>query len=141
MYVFGNGGSAALANHIASDLIRRPPIRVRSLCSNPALLTALANDLGYERVFAEQLRALLVKGDVVLAISASGRSKNVLRGLTFARRHGATCLGLTGKGGKAMAELCHRVVSVDSADVHAVENGHLIFMHAVIRILRKMVHP
>src|SRR5262249_3446527 len=115
VYVFGNGACAALAAHMATDLSKgttmelgapgttlvRPLIRVVSLSDNTALLTAYGNDVGYEYVYVEQLRCLLKSGDVVMALSGSGGSPNVLRALDYAKDLGVYRLGLTGRQNSA----------------------------------------
>jgi D-sedoheptulose 7-phosphate isomerase len=105
LYLLGNGGSAAIASHMANDLAigtradGHPPIRAISLCDNLALLTALANDEGYERIFVDQLDGHLHPGDVVVALSVSGNSPNVLEAVRYAREVGATTVGCTGFDG------------------------------------------
>src|SRR5215469_13052531 len=102
VYIFGNGGSAATASHLACDLVKatnlpgHSRLRAIALTDNVPLLTALSNDLSYADVFAEQVRILAHPGDVVIAISASGNSPNVIKGVTVARGMGATVIGLSG---------------------------------------------
>src|SRR5258707_7826951 len=110
LFLFGNGGSAALASHFACDIGKgtiarqRRRLKTIALTDNVALITAWANDKSYEEIFSEQLESLAEKGDVVLAISGSGNSPNVIRGLEAARRLGAQTLVLTGfAGGRAAA--------------------------------------
>ncbi|MER3457737.1 MAG: phosphoheptose isomerase, partial [Chloroflexota bacterium] len=105
IFIVGNGGSASTASHFACDLGKNtvmpgvPRFRVTALTDNMEVFSALANDLGYENVFAEQLANLLHPGDVVIAISTSGNSPNVLKAVEFARTQGATTIGWTGQGG------------------------------------------
>jgi D-sedoheptulose 7-phosphate isomerase len=142
-YVLGNGGSAATASHLACDLhaaVRgRAGLRVASLCDNVPLLTALANDHGYENVFTEQLHGLLDAGDVVIALSASGNSENVLRALRFAREHGATTVALLGFGGGAAATLAEHAAVMSSTDFGIVESVHATLVHLISASFKQRV--
>jgi D-sedoheptulose 7-phosphate isomerase len=142
VYVMGNGGSAALAAHLACDFVKgtaspdRPPLRVRSLADNVPTLTAWANDVSYERAFAEQLSALARPLDVVIAVSVTGRSKNILAGLGAARRSGTTTVGLLGREQGPAVELVDTRLHVDSDDYGVVETVHLALVHALTAVLR-----
>ena len=142
VFLFGNGGSAALASHMACDLgkgmadVTPRRSRVLSLTDNVALITAWANDIGYEAVFSEQLNNYLRPGDVAFAISGSGNSPNVLRALSVARSLGATTVGLTGfEGGKAK-ELCDLSIVVPSDNMQIIEDVHTILAHGMFSVLR-----
>jgi D-sedoheptulose 7-phosphate isomerase len=142
VYLFGNGGSAALASHCACDLGKgtimngHRRFRVFALTDNVPLLTAWANDACYADVFAEQLRSFLCKDDVVLAFSASGNSPNVLNALALAREIGALTMGLTGfKGGK-MKALCEHCVVIPSENMQVIEDLHLSVAHSIFTSLR-----
>ncbi len=143
VYVFGNGGSASTASHFACDLSKatiiagRPRLRVTSLTDNVALLTAWANDTLYERVFAEQLANLLNPGDVVIAISASGNSANVLAAVEEARERGAVTVGLVGFTGGRLQEAVDLAVHVPSDSYGVVEDCHLVLEHAITESTRK----
>jgi len=107
----GNGGSAADAQHIAGELVGRlnydrAPVAAIALTTDSSVLTAVANDYGYENVFERQIRGLGRPGDVLIAISTSGRSPNILRAIATARQQGLTVVGLTGRSGGEMAPLC-----------------------------------
>ena len=138
IFTCGNGGSSATASHFAEDLGKgiavppgRPRFRVISLVDSVPTLTAYANDLGYEHVFSEPLRNLVRAGDVLVAISGSGMSQNVLRAIQVAREAGATVVGLTGRDGgrmKASAELC---IVVPSESMQQIEDAHLVAVHAI----------
>jgi D-sedoheptulose 7-phosphate isomerase len=143
LYLFGNGGSAALASHIACDIgkgtiaWRGKRLRAMALTDNVALITAWANDKAYEEIFAEQLESLVEKDDVVLAISGSGNSPNVIRGLEVARRLGAQTLVMTGfQGGraKALGNLC---LVVPSDSMQHIEDAHLCATHAIFLAIRQ----
>jgi len=142
VYIMGNGGSAATATHFASDLAKATrmrgigPIRASSLTDNVALLTAWANDTAYDRVFAEQLLPVLDPADVVVAITVSGRSRNVLRGLSAARERRAATIGLLGGDGGAALEAVDIPLLVSSWDYGIVESAHLAIVHAMVGAVR-----
>ncbi len=137
IYIMGNGGSAATATHFACDLSKatvidgRSRMRVTSLSDNVALLTAWANDTSYDRVFAEPIENLVQQGDVVIAISASGNSPNVVNAIRAARNKGALCVGLVGFDGGAVRKLSNCAVHVPSEDYGVVEDCHLVLEHAI----------
>ncbi|MCI0353641.1 MAG: SIS domain-containing protein [Acidobacteria bacterium] len=142
LFVFGNGGSAALASHFATDLGKgtavngKPRFRVVALTDNVALISAWANDARYDDIFSEQLRNLVQAGDTAFAISASGNSPNVLNALTVAREAGARTIGITGFEGGRMRELCDLCVVVPSDHMQFIEDAHLGIAHAVFTALR-----
>ena len=143
VYILGNGGSAATASHLANDLLAATrgserALRVWSLSANAATLTAAANDLGYEQVFVEQLRGRLRPGDLVLAISASGNSPNVLRAVEYANEHGAVTVGFSGfDGGRLAAMVSDGVhVSTPAGDYGPVEDVHMVLDHVIGNYLR-----
>jgi D-sedoheptulose 7-phosphate isomerase len=144
IFVFGNGGSASTASHIVCDLgknTRRPElpgVRVIGLNDNIPALTAFANDEGYERVFSEPLRALVRDGDLVMALSGSGNSPNVLEGIKTAREAGALTIGLTGFQGGKMIDLVDICLVVPSDSMERIEDLHLIINHMLTIGLREM---
>jgi D-sedoheptulose 7-phosphate isomerase len=146
VYVFGNGGSAALASHCACDLGKGTVIngnrrfRVLALTDNVPLMTAWANDACYDDVFAEQLIPLINKGDVALAISGSGNSPNVLKALHAAREAGAFTIGLTGFQGGKMKPLCDLCVIIPSDNMQVIEDLHVSVSHSVFIFLRSRMH-
>lgn len=147
VFIFGNGGSASTASHFACDLGKgavvenRPRLRVQSLNDNMAIMTAISNDISYEMVFAEQLKNLLNPGDVVIGISASGNSPNVLRAFEYAREIGGRTIGLIGFGGGKMAPLSDVKVVVDSYDYGVVEGLHMVLEHLISQSVReKLIH-
>ena len=147
IFTFGNGGSAALASHFACDLGKgtlvnhngQKRFRVISLTDNIPLLTAWANDHGYEQVFAQQLENLVVSSDLVFAISGSGNSSNVLRALEVARRHDARTIGLTGCDGGKMKSLCDVCVILPSDNMQIIEDFHLSVTHAISSVIRRRI--
>jgi len=144
MFLFGNGGSASLASHMACDLGKgtvvngnpQPRFRVVALTDNIPLMTAWANDVSYDRIFAEQLQNLIYPGDVAFAISGSGNSPNVLAGLQVARAVGAVTMGLTGFQGGKMRALCDFCVVVPSNNMQIIEDFHLSVAHAIFSVIR-----
>jgi D-sedoheptulose 7-phosphate isomerase len=142
VYTFGNGGSAALASHLACDLGKGTAycnggkrFRVLALTDNIPALTAWANDSSYEDVFSEQLRNFVQPEDVAFAISGSGNSKNVLNALHVARQAGATTLGISGFQGGQMKSLCDICMVVPSNNLQIVEDMHLATAHSIFRIV------
>lgn len=142
IFVVGNGGSASTASHWACDLGKgtvvegKRRLRLISLTDNVAVMTAWSNDVSYADVFAEQLKNLVNPKDVVVGISASGNSENVLRAIRYAREVGATTIGLSGFGGGKLAGLVDISLVVDSYDYGQVEDAHLIVDH----VLRLCIH-
>ena len=143
VFTLGNGGSAANASHIACDLSKSairedlPRFRVISLVDNVPLATAWANDTGYENIFAAQLENLLQPEDVVIALSGSGRSPNVIRAVRLARKRGATVIGLTGYDGGLLKDLSDPCIVVPSYCMEQVEDTHLIIGHMLSTHLRE----
>jgi D-sedoheptulose 7-phosphate isomerase len=148
LFIAGNGGSAALADHLACDLVKgvlgrdypvqrsiRP--RAQSLSANAALLSAWANDVGYAVAFAEGLRSLARPGDTLLVISASGKSENVIASLTAASELGIETLGWLGFDGGPARTLCDTSVLVPVADYGIVESTHATLGHLVTEWLRQ----
>jgi D-sedoheptulose 7-phosphate isomerase len=146
VYLFGNGGSAALASHFACDLgkgtvngsVKR--FRVLALTDNVPLMTAWANDSGYEQIFAEQLSNFVHPDDVAFAISGSGKSANVLKALEVARKAGAYTIGLTGFQGGDMKQLCDLCLIIPSDNMQIIEDLHLSVTHAVFTALRVKIY-
>ena len=137
VFAVGNGGSAATASHFACDLAKgtrgdgAPTFSAIALTDNVPLLTAWANDVSYDRVFAEQLASLARPGDVLVAISASGNSPNVLAAAETARAGGLVSIGLTGREGGRLAALVDTVVHTPSDRIEIVEDVHLIVAHSL----------
>lgn len=142
IYVIGNGGSASTATHFACDLQKwtltagQPRVKAIALTDNMALFSAYANDDGYEHVFEAQLRTLLRPGDVVVAISGSGRSPNVLRAVAFANEHGAVTIGLTGFSGGELAGMADHYLVVPSTRMNQIEDVHMTLCHLIADAVR-----
>jgi D-sedoheptulose 7-phosphate isomerase len=143
VYVFGNGGSAASASHLMCDINKgasggegkRPS--VMALTDNVSLITAWANDFGYERIFSEQLRTFIKPRDVAFAISTSGDSPNVLLALETAREYGAITVGLGGCQGGQMKSLCDVCAIVPSENVQLIEDLHHAMVHSIFVAVRE----
>jgi len=138
VFVVGNGGSASTASHMAADLAKNTigphmrRFRVMSLNDNVSLMTALANDIGYDSVFREQLVNLIQPGDVLIAISASGNSPNVLRAIEYAQSRHAQTIGLLGFDGGRAAQIADKSILVRSNDYGVVEDAHLVLNHILV---------
>jgi D-sedoheptulose 7-phosphate isomerase len=145
VYIFGNGGSAALASHFACDLGKgtangsEKRFRVLALTDNVPLITAWANDANYADIFAEQLANLVRPGDVAFGISGSGNSSNVLRGLQVAKQAGATTVGLTGFRGGELKDQCDAGVIVTSENMQIIEDLHLCVAHSLFTSIRRKI--
>jgi D-sedoheptulose 7-phosphate isomerase len=138
VFLLGNGGSSSTASHMAADLAKNTigpnmkRFRIVSLNDNAAIMTALANDLGYENVFSEQLTNLVQAGDVLIVVSASGNSPNVLKAMRYARSRSAEVIGLLGFDGGTAAELADIALIVPSDHYGVVEDVHLIINHILV---------
>jgi len=143
VFIFGNGGSAATASHFASDLSKgairegKPRITAFALTDNIPLLTAWANDTSYENVFAEQLENCVDPGDIVIGISGSGNSPNVLKGVKVAKNKGATAVGFIGFDGGKLKSLVDIAIIVPSHNMEQVEDIHLLLEHIITTCLRE----
>ena len=134
--LIGNGGSAADAQHIAAEIIGRykqdrPAYAAMALTTDTSALTAIANDYGFEQVFARQVEGLGTRGDVLLALSTSGRSSNILAALRSARERGLVTIGFTGSKGGALGALCDHLFVSPSDDTPVVQQIHLSVAHGI----------
>lgn len=142
--VCGNGGSAATAQHLVCDLTKatrhegRKPVRAVCLTDNMAALTAWANDTTYSQALAEQVRGVALPGDVLIAISGSGNSPNVLQAAAAARANRMTVVALTGMGGE-LGEKADITIRVPADDLPTIEDGHLAICHALTNSLRQRI--
>jgi D-sedoheptulose 7-phosphate isomerase len=130
----GNGGSAAEAQHFVAELVnkfRRPRrgLRAVTLSADTSVLTSIGNDMSFEAVFSRQIETLGRKGDVVLALSTSGNSPNIVAALETARAHGLTTIALTGEGGGKLAPLCDFLLDVPSSETPRIQEVHLVAIH------------
>ncbi len=144
LLIFGNGGSAADAQHIATELVGRylhdrKALPAIALTVDSSILTAVANDYGFEEVFARQIEALGSPNDVAMAISTSGNSSNVLRGLDAARRLGLSTIALSGKTGGKMASLADICICVPSGVTPRIQEAHILIGHILCGIVEQSV--
>ncbi len=140
LFVAGNGGSAADAQHIAAELtgrymLERQPFRAMALHGNTSALTAIGNDYGYDLVFARELAAHARPGDVFIGISTSGNSANILRAIEAARKLQLTVIGLTGESGGKMKAACDLCLRVPSASTPRIQEMHITIGHAICELL------
>ena len=145
IFIIGNGGSASTASHMMNDLTKFTAfpgfkrIRAIALTDNVPLMTAYGNDQSYEEIFEEQLRTLMRAGDVLVAISGSGNSPNVLRAVEYARAIGARTVGLCGSPGGMLAATADVRVVIPAIHIGQQEDGHLILNHAIAMALRERI--
>ena len=149
LFLAGNGGSAVTASHMACDLSKSiftgvahpwpPRFKVISLTDNLAVVTAWANDKGYQSIFAEQLRLLGEPGDLLIVLSASGKSPNILEVLAKARELGVRTIGLLGFGGGKAAKMVDLAIVIADNDYGPVEDAHLVLDHFLSEHLRSML--
>lgn len=139
--LFGNGGSAADAQHIAAELtgkfyLNRRPLPALALTVNTSSITAIANDYGYDQVFIRQLQAVLIKGDVVIGISTSGNSPNVLLAMENAKQHGAVTIAFTSNGGK-IKEICDYSLCIPSIETARIQEAHITAGHIICYLVEE----
>lgn len=137
VFTCGNGGSAAEAFHLSEELIgkyrsTRRPLAGLCLNADPTALTCIANDFGFDEVFARQIEGLGKKGDVLVAFSTSGRSRNVIRALEAARARGVSTIGLLGKGGGPARSLCDIALIVDHEATEVIQECHQVIVHLIL---------
>jgi len=142
LLIAGNGGSAADAQHIAAELTgrflrERKPLPALALHANSSALTAIGNDYGYEHVFARELAAHARPGDVLLAISTSGGSKNILRAIEEAREKKVAVIGMTGESGGAMRTACDLCLCVPSKSTARIQEMHIMIGHTICELLEE----
>ena len=145
VFIMGNGGSATTASHCALGFEKqaavegKPRLRSQSLTDSIALITAWANDTDYSGIFLEQLKNRLDEGDVVIGISASGNSPNVLRAIEYAKGKGAITIGFTGFGGGKLKQLADECITLSSRDYGQVEDAHLTLTHILSDMLKERI--
>jgi D-sedoheptulose 7-phosphate isomerase len=142
--LFGNGGSAGDAQHLAAELVGRYLCERRSLpaialADNPSSLTAIGNDYAYAEVFARQVEGLGSPGDVAIGLSTSGRSENVVRAIEVANAQGLTTVGFTGKGGGRLIDVCDHCVCVPSDETPRIQECHMLLGHTMCEAIEREV--
>jgi len=146
LMVCGNGGSAADAQHWAGELVSRfhydrPGLAAIALTTDTSILTAIGNDYGYERLFARQVEALGKAGDVLFAISTSGRSPNILAALQAAKERQILTVGFTGASGGTMKDLCDLCLRIPSDSTPRIQEGHEVLGHAICAMVEAAIFP
>ncbi|MCD6067566.1 MAG: Phosphoheptose isomerase [Bacteroidetes bacterium] len=142
----GNGGSAADAQHLAAELsgrfyYDRPPLFSEALHVNTSYITAVANDYSYDEIYARLVRAMCKKGDVLIGLSTSGNSGNVIRAFEACRDLGVTTVGFTGETGGKMKELCDYLINIPSKDTPRIQECHMILGHTLCEITEIELFP
>jgi D-sedoheptulose 7-phosphate isomerase len=140
---FGNGGSAADSLHLAAELVvklrdNRRGLAALALTANPSVLTAAGNDFGFEQIFARQIESLVAAQDVLVALSTSGSSANILRGIEAGRARGAFLVGLTGETGGALASKVDLLLNVPSRDAQRIQEAHITIGHIACGLIEKL---
>ena len=140
LFFFGNGGSAADAQHLAAEFVNRftfdrPALPSIALTTDTSVLTSISNDHDFDRIFARQIEALGRRGDVAVGISTSGRSPNVVEGLKAARSRGLITVGLTGASGGPMTRLCRHLVRVPSSETARIQEIHILVGHILCHLV------
>lgn len=141
----GNGGSAADAQHLAGELVSRfnydrPGMAGLALTTDTSILTSIGNDYGFDKSFSRQVEALARPGDVLIGISTSGKSPNVLRALEAARERGVTVIGFTGRDGGVMAALCDVEVRIPDFSTPLIQQGHMAVGHLICALIEEAIH-
>jgi D-sedoheptulose 7-phosphate isomerase len=142
VFFFGNGGSAADAQHWAAELsgrfyFDRAPLPAHALSTNASQVTAIANDYGYDEIFARPLAGMARPGDMAVGISTSGTSRNVVRALESAREQGLKTVGFCGRNYDRLSGLCDHLVAIDSTDVARIQEGHELAAHLVLGVVEQ----
>lgn len=143
---FGNGGSAADAQHLAAELVvrlerTRPGIAALSLATNASILTAAGNDLGFEHIFSRQIESMVCEKDVLVALSTSGNSKNILRGVEAGRARRAFIVGMTGATGGELAKKVDLLLNVPSKNAQRIQEAHITIGHIVCALIEQSCFP
>ena len=146
MLLCGNGGSASDAQHIAAELsgrfyADRPPLYAEALHVNSSYMTAVANDYGYEATYARMVEAAGRKGDVLLGISTSGNSPNVVKAMQKAKELGMLTIGFTGKEGGEMKDICDIMICVPSVDTPRIQEAHILIGHIICQLIEEEMFP
>src|SRR6202140_11899 len=140
---FGNGGSAADAQHLAAELVvrlhaDRPGLPALALTTNTSVLTAAANDYGFEQIFSRQIESLVERGDLLVALSTSGTSPNIVRGVEAGARRGALRVALTGETGGALADKVDLLLNVPSRDAQRIQEAHITLGHIACSLIEEI---
>ncbi len=144
LLLFGNGGSCTDASHIAAEFINRfkrdrPPLPAIALNTDAAVLTSIANDYDFSDVYAKQLKALGDEGDIVVAISTSGASRNITKAMEVAKKKSLTTIAMTGRKGKKFASLAHHAFVVPSDDTPRIQESHITLGHIICELVEEIL--
>jgi D-sedoheptulose 7-phosphate isomerase len=142
----GNGGSAADAQHISAELsgrfyTDRPPLYSEALHVNSSYMTAVANDYSYDVVYSRMVEACGRKGDVLVGITTSGNSKNIIAAMEMARKQGMITIGMTGQSGGKMNECCDIMLRVPSSDTPRIQESHILIGHIICQLIEETIFP
>ena len=142
----GNGGSAADAQHLAAEFsgrfyYDRPPLPAEALHVNTSYMTAVANDYSFEEVYARMVRAMGQQGDVLIALSTSGNSPNILKAISVAHEIGMIVIGMTGQSGGKMKDQCDFLVNVPSSDTPRIQESHILIGHIICEMVESSLFP
>lgn len=146
VYFCGNGGSAADAQHLAAEFsgryyYDRPPLDSEALHVNTSYITAVGNDYSFDEIYARLIKGKGIKGDILVALSTSGNSKNIIRAIVEAHRIGMTVIGLTGESGGLMKEPCDILINVPSTDTPRIQESHITIGHIICEIVESTIFP
>jgi len=142
--LFGNGGSAADAQHIAAELVgryktTRAGLPAIALTTDSSILTSIGNDFGYDCIFERQVEALVNKNDVVIGISTSGKSLNIIKGLKMASKVGCKTIGMSGQSGGSMSQICNINLIVPSQDTPRIQEMHILIGHIICQLIEQEI--
>ena len=146
MLLCGNGGSASDAQHIAAELsgrfyTDRPPLYAEALHVNSSYMTAVANDYGYDTTYARMVEAVGRKGDILIGISTSGNSSNVVKAMQKAKETGMRTVGFTGKDGGKMKDICDIMICVPSVNIPRIQEAHILIGHIICQLIEEEMFP
>jgi D-sedoheptulose 7-phosphate isomerase len=147
IFTMGNGGSGSTASHFVADLLKTVITKddkrfsAISLVDNIPVSLAWSNDVSYEEIFVEQLKNHFSKGDIIIAFTGSGNSKNVIKALKYGKKNGAICIGITGMTGGQLPIICDVCFLVPSSNMLTIESMHLLICHCIIEVIRKSGKP
>jgi D-sedoheptulose 7-phosphate isomerase len=142
LLIMGNGGSAADSQHFAAEIVgrfkmERKALPAIALSTDTSILTAIGNDYGFESIFSRQVEALAAPGDIVIGLSTSGNSQNILKALKIARDCGCNTIGILGKDGGSIKEVCDLALVIPSTNTPRIQEGHITVIHIVCDLVEK----
>ena len=144
--IFGNGGSAADAQHLAAELsgkyyYDRPPLNAEALHVNTSYITAVANDYSYDKIYSRLVKGIGKKGDILIGLSTSGNSNNIINALKQAQELGIITIGFTGIGGGEMIKYCNECIEIPSNDTPRIQECHMLIGHSLCEIVEQSIFP